>query len=123
MPVFQQPGGGVLDRFEATSRHRIESELGDGSEPVLTGPQGAQVVAGLAFQRHHDIDEVFEQLGPGDHPVLGHVTDQHHRDAAGFCQVLEARCHLADLAHRTRHGVDIIEDRGLDRVDHHQAGS
>ena len=39
-----------------------------------------------------------------------------------FARCWKRDCHLADLAHRTCHGVDIIEDRGLDRVHHHQAG-
>ncbi len=65
---------------------------------------------------------MLEQLGPGDRALLGDVADQHHRHAAGLGEVLETGRHLTHLTHRTGDSIDVIEDRGLDRIHHHQPG-
>ena len=111
-----------MNGLEPTAGHRVQGEFGNGAEPVLAGAQSAQVVARLALERHHHIHQVLEQLGACDHPVLGDMADQNHRDAPGLGKVLKARGDLPNLAHRSRHRVHIIEDGGLDRVDNNQNG-
>ncbi len=76
----------------------------------------------FALEREHHIDEVLEELGAGDVALLGDVADEDDRDRSGLGQVLEAGGDLANLAHRTGDGVEIVAGLGLNRVDDDELG-
>ena len=73
--------------------HGEEAELFDRPEAILGGAQHAVAAAGVALEIQHRVDQVLEQLRPGDRALLGHVADDDDRGAP------------VDLAKRTSSAV------------------
>ena len=71
----------------------------------------------LALEVDDRVDEVLERLGPGDRAVLGHVADEDHRDPVALGEVHQAERRFADLADAAGRAVELVDGRGLDRID------
>ena len=58
--------------------HLEDADLVGRAEAVLHRAQDAELMAALAFEIEHRIDQMLDRLGPGDLAVLGDVADQDH---------------------------------------------
>ena len=110
----------VGDLDEAPVLHLEHTDLVGRAKPVLGRPQQPQRRVALALQVDHRVDQVLERLGPGDRPVLGHVTDEDHGDPVTLGEIHQSQCRLADLADAARSAIELVEGGGLDRVDDDQ---
>jgi hypothetical protein len=110
----------VADLFEPVLAHREEAQLIDRAEAVLGRPQHAVATAGIALEIQHRIDQVLEQLRPGDAAVLGDVADEDDRAAAGLGVAHQRGRAVAQLQRRARARVGRGQLHGLDGVDHQQ---
>ena len=116
--VLDEEGAGrIRDLAQAGLDHLEDADLVGCAEPVLRGPDQAKGAAALALDGDHGVDQVLEGLGPGDAAVLGDVTDEDHHDPLPLGQLHEAQRRLAHLPHAARRAVQLLEGRGLDRVD------
>ena len=118
--VGQEQFRGIGDLQQSAVGHLEDADLVGRSEAVLHGPENAELVAALALERQYGIDHVLQDLGAGDHAVLGDVADQHKDGAARLGQtdqLLGAAAHLGDAAGRRFQAVQV---HGLDRIDDQQ---
>ena len=113
----QERPGRVGHLAQACLDHLEHADLVRRPEPVLRGPDEAQGPAPLALDRDDGIDEVLQGLRAGDAAVLRHVADQDDRDPLPLRQLHETQRRLAHLAHAAGRAVELVEGRGLDRVD------
>ena len=61
--------------------HLEDADLLGRAKPVLGGPQQAQPARPVALDRQDHVHQVLERLGARQRPVLGHVADEHDRQA------------------------------------------
>ena len=116
---------GVGHPLEAAAGHLEQPQLPGRTEAVLDRPQQAQGVVAVALEGQHGVDQVLEQAGAGQGPLLGDMADQDGRGPRRLGhgrQLLGAAPHLD---HRARARVQVRVPHGLDGVDHHhvRAGS
>ena len=107
----------VGDLEQARLGHLEDADLVGRPEPVLRRAEQPQRRVPLALEVDDRVDEVLERLGPGDRAVLRHVADQHDRDPVALREVHQPQRRLADLADAPAAPVELVDGRGLDRVD------
>ena len=115
-----RPGTRGPDRSTSSrpcAGHLEDADLLGRAEAVLGRADQPQRRVALALDRDDRVDEVLEGLGPGDRAVLGHVPDEDDRDALALGEVHQADGRLADLADAAGRAVELVDRRGLDRVD------
>ena len=101
-PLGQEERRGVGHRLQPGARHLEDAQLRDRAEAVLDRAHDAVVLALLALEVEHGVDDVLERLRPGQAAVLGDVADQEDRDAAALGQEQQLRRDLAHLADAAR---------------------
>ena len=120
--VAQKQRGRIGDFGQALAGHLEHADLVGGAEAVLHRAQHAEMMAALAFEIEHRIDQMLDRLGAGDLAVLGDMADQDQRRAGGFGiahQIEAGGAHLGDGAGR---GIQRPGPQGLDGIDGDDAG-
>ena len=108
-----QPGLGHLEHADLVGR----------PEAVLRRAEQPQRRVALALEVDHRVDQVLERLRAGDRAVLRDVADEDHRDAVALGELHQAERRFADLADAPGRPVELVDGRGLDRVDDDEARS
>ena len=121
--IGQEGAGRVGDLAQAGLGHLEDADLVRRAEPVLRRAQQTQRRVALAFEVDDRVDQVLERLRAGDRAVLGHVPDEDDRDAVALGEIHQAQRRLADLADAPGRALELVDRRGLDRIDDHQARS
>ena len=87
----------IGDFRQALARHLEHADLVGGTEAVLYRPQHTEMMAPLAFEIEHGIDQMLDRLGPGDLAILGDMAHQYQRRAGGFGEAHQIEAGGADL--------------------------
>ena len=82
--VAEEQRGRIGDFREARARHLEHADLVGGAEAVLHRAQDAEMMAALAFEIEHRIDEMLDRLWARDLAILGDMADEQHRGAASL---------------------------------------
>ena len=118
--VGEEGPGRIGDLAQAALAHLEHADLLGRAEAVLGRPQQPQRAVALALERQDRVDEVLEGLRPGERAVLGHVADEDDRDPVALGELHQPERRLADLADAAGRPVELVDGRGLDRVDDEQ---
>ena len=124
----RRPGGaqkqtaGVRHGGHAPIRHLKDPQLVGGAEPVLLRPQEPKPLLPIPFKIQHRVHDVFQHLGPGQSPLLGHVAHQEHRRARLLGEAGELGRRAPDLGHAARGGRSVLGEHGLDGIDDEKGG-
>ena len=82
-PVDQKKPGCVPHLFQTFPAHAKKAQFVGGAEPVLLGPEHAQIAAGL-FEVENRIHQVLNRLGTGDGSLLGDMGHQKENRPQGL---------------------------------------
>ena len=121
--IGQERARRIGDLHQAGVVHLEHADLVGRTEPVLGRPEQPHRGVSFALEADHRIHQVLECLGSGDRAVLGDVPDEDDRDPIALGEVHQAQCRLADLPDAPRGAVELIDGRGLDRINDHERGS
>jgi hypothetical protein len=112
----------IGDLGESLLAHLEDADLLGRPEAVLRGTEQANRGVALALEGEHGIDEVLQCLRPRDRAVFRDVADEDDRDSLRLGELHQAQGSAADLADAPRRAVEIVDRRGLDRVDDEERG-
>ena len=118
----QQDLGRVVHAPQAAVQHLEHPDFERRAETVLYAAQDAVDIVAVAFELQDNVDDVFQDLGPGDASVLGDVADDEDRRPGRLGILEQRRGAFAYLRHASRRRVQQVGIDGLYRVDHHQVG-
>ena len=76
----------IGDLAQSAVVHLENADLVRRTEPVLHRPQDPVGVMPLPLELQDGVHHVLDHLRSGDHPFLGHVSDQKHRDVRASSQ-------------------------------------
>ena len=107
----------VFHFLESRRRHAEKSDLVDRTVTVFEGAQYPVLAGEVPFEVEHGVDDVLEDLRPGDRSFLRYVADQKHGDVRALRDVGETRSRFAHLGDRACHAGDLGRGYRLDRVD------
>ena len=115
--VGEERAGRIGDLEQTGLGHLEDADLVGRAEPVLRRAEQAQRGVALALEVDDRVDQVLERLRPGDRAVLGHVADEDDGDPVALGEIHQAQRRFADLADAAGGPVELVDGRGLDRVD------
>jgi hypothetical protein len=118
-PFREEGVGWVGHGAQTVVRHLEDADLAGRAEAVLDPAQHPET--GGRLQREGGVDDVLDDLRPGDRALLRHVADQHQRAAGGLGGLHQEGGGVADLGERAG-GCALLGRQGLDRVDDRQRG-
>jgi hypothetical protein len=84
LPLRQEQRRGIRDRLQTRPGHLEDAQLRDRAEAVLDRAHDPVVLALLALEVEHGVDDVLERLRARQAAVLGDVADQERGDAAAL---------------------------------------
>ncbi|MEZ4507037.1 MAG: hypothetical protein R2848_14580 [Thermomicrobiales bacterium] len=111
VPNFLQAGLGHLEHPDFIGR----------AKSVLHRAENAELLEALTFEIQHRVDHVFKHARPGDVPLFGDMANDDDRDHARFCPPDELRGRFTNLPDTAGGRLEIIDSRGLDRIDDQHA--
>ena len=112
----------VGDFLQSFAGHFKQADFAGRAKAVLHAANNAVRVEPIAFEVDDGIDDVLDDLGPGERALLGDMADEHDRDPAALGEVDEFHAAFAQLRDRARGGRQVRLIDHLDRVDDHHAG-
>ena len=115
-PVAEEHLGGIRHFNQAGGSHLEKTDDVSSSETILEAPKCPEALIGLPLQIEHDIDHVFEMLGPGDAAVLRDVSNEDHRNVLILGKTCQSGATLSHLRNRTRAASDLGGADGLNRI-------
>ena len=113
----QKRSARIDDLGQSALRHLEDAHFLRGAETILGRAEQPQGRGPLPFQVQHRVDEVFQRLGSGEGAVLGHMTDQDHRDPVSLGHLHQSKSAFADLADASGRPFEFVGGNGLDGVD------
>ena len=105
---------------EAGAGHLEDGQLAGGTKAVFDAPEHPVGATVLAFELQDHIDNMLQNLGPGDGAFLGNMADQDDGDTCRFGKAQQLGRHFLDLAHAAGGGVHVLAVHGLHGVHNHQ---
>ena len=116
----QKKSGRVVHHLHAALAHAKDQQFLIGAETVLEHAQQTEHLAAVPLQGDDRVHHVFQQAGPGQDAVLGHMAHQDQGAAHAAAGLQQGRGHGAYLADIARQAFGLQTGHGLYRVHDHQ---
>ncbi len=98
---------GIGDIDESFFCHTKQSNLIGRTEAILESSEDTIILVLAPLEEKNGVDQVFEDLGSRDGPLLGHMSDEDDRTSGSFGELHEDLGHISDLSDTPRTGSNI----------------
>lgn len=114
--------GRIGDLAQALPAHFVYTEFGRAAEAVLGGAEYAVKILVVAFELQDGVDNVLEDLWPGQRTFFGDVSDQKDGNSGGLGVLKQSGGTFTDLTDTSGSRFKSVGRNGLYGVDNDNAG-